>query len=74
VGTAGRRGWVEDFDSVVGLGTVRTEDGRTYPFHCTQIADGSRTIDSGTSVEFEVVPGHLGRWEAAAIRRCPSCG
>ncbi len=69
--SAPRRGRVEDFDPVVGLGSVRADDGRTYPFHCTQIADGSRTIDSGTLVEFDVVAGHLGRWEAAAIRRCP---
>ena len=32
------------------------------------IADGTRTIAVGTAVEFEVVPGHLGRWEAAAIK------
>jgi cold shock CspA family protein len=62
------RGRVEEFDGVVGLGTVRGADGRIYPFHCTQIADGSRSVDPGEAVEFEVVPGHLGRWEATAIR------
>lgn len=54
------------FDAHCGSGTVRGE-GAEYPFHCTQIADGSRHIDVGTTVTFEVVPGHLGRWEAAAI-------
>ena len=61
-----------DFDAVIGLGTVEGDDGRLYPFHCTQIADGSRSIDPGTSVEFEVAAGHLGRWEAVALRCCHS--
>ena len=46
---------------------MRAADGTDYPFHSTRIADGTRTIAVGTSVEFEVVPGQLGRWEAAAI-------
>jgi cold shock CspA family protein len=65
---APRRGVVQDFDEAVGLGTVRDARDRTFPFHCTQIADGSRSVAQGTQVEFEVVPGHLGRWEAAALR------
>lgn len=61
-------GVVVDFDAAVGLGTVHGDDGRAYPFHCTQIADGSRVIDPGATVEFNVVAGQLGRWEAVAIR------
>jgi cold shock CspA family protein len=61
-------GEVSAFDEAVGLGTVRGDHGRNYPFHCTQIADGSRTIASGVRVQFDVVPGQLGRWEAAAVR------
>lgn len=61
------RGTVADFDEHRGTGTVRAEDGAELFFHCTQIADGSRTIEVGTVVEFEVVPGHLGRWEAARL-------
>ncbi|MDP9074078.1 MAG: cold shock domain-containing protein [Actinomycetota bacterium] len=64
------------FDEHAGLGTVVGEDGRSYPFHCTQIADGTRRIASGTAVEFEVVAGHIGRWEAAGIRpmaSAPGC-
>jgi hypothetical protein len=38
-----------------------------YPFHCTAIADGSRTIEVGTFVTFDVVAGRLGRWEASAV-------
>jgi len=64
------RGTVSDFDEVKGFGTVRTADGGDLYFHCTQIADGTRTIPVGIAVEFEVVPGHNGRWEAAGIRPC----
>ena len=59
-------GVVVEFDEERGLGTVEA-DGRTYPFHCTQIADGTRTIEVGSAVTFEVRPGGLGRWEAAAL-------
>jgi len=63
-----KRGEVVDFDERVGWGRVRAEDGREYPFHCTAIADGSRTIAVGTVVDYRVVAGHLGRWEAADLR------
>lgn len=63
------RGVVTDFDDPRGLGELRADDGTAYPFHCTAIADGSRAIDVGTAVEFDVVPGHLGRWEASNLRR-----
>ena len=62
------RGSVVAFDEHKGYGTVRSdEDGREYFFHCTQIAGGSRTIPVAATVTFEVVAGHLGRWEATAI-------
>lgn len=60
------RGTVTEFDEGRGLGTVES-GGRTYPFHCTQIADGTRTIAVGTDVSFEVGPGGLGRWEARSL-------
>jgi len=60
-------GKVSAFDERRGLGEVTADDATVYPFHCTVIADGTRTIDVGASVEFEVVPGALGQWEAAAI-------
>ncbi len=62
-----RRGRVEDFDQHAGYGHVRGEDGVELFFHCTAIADGTRTIPVGTEVTFEVVPGHNGRWEAASV-------
>ncbi len=61
------RGTVAEFEDDKGFGTVRAEDGRELFFHCTQIADGTRTIAVGVDVEFEVVPGHNGRWEAANV-------
>ncbi len=60
-------GTVADFDERKGLGTVRADDGRELPFHCTRIADGSRAIDVGARVAFSVVPGHRGRWEAVDL-------
>ena len=60
-------GAVIDFDAHRGYGTIRDVDGREVFFHCTRIADGTRTIEVGTDVTYELVPGHLGRWEAAAI-------
>ena len=61
-------GTVSEFDEAKGHGTVRAEDGRDLFFHCTRIAGGSRTIPVGAAVEFELVAGHNGRWEAADIR------
>jgi cold shock CspA family protein len=60
-------GAVEAFDTPRGLGTIRDDDGADLPFHCTAIADGTRTIDVGRRVAFDVVPGRLGRWEATAV-------
>ncbi|MDQ1397150.1 MAG: cold shock protein [Acidimicrobiaceae bacterium] len=65
------KGTVVEFDEAKGFGAVRTDDGVELFFHCTQIAGGSRTIDPGTSVTFDVVAGHLGRYEAEAIRPHP---
>ena len=63
------RGHVAEFDEHKGYGEVEGEDGRRLFFHCTAIADGSRTIPVGAAVTFQVVPGHLGRWEATAVER-----
>ncbi len=38
-----------------------------YPFHCTAIADGTRTIAEGVDVRFRLVIGPLGALEATAI-------
>jgi cold shock CspA family protein len=61
------QGTVTHFDAHVGLGTIRGDDGRDFPFHCTQIADGTRLIAVGALVEFNEAAGPLGRWEASEI-------
>ncbi len=63
------QGRVIEFDEHVGLGVVEGDGGRTFPFHCTQLVDGSRAVDAGALVRFEVVAGHLGRWEAARVEK-----
>lgn len=62
------RGHVTSFDDRRGYGVIAADDGRALFFHCTAIADGTRSIELGASVAFDVTPGHLGRWEAGAIR------
>ena len=64
----GRRGVVTGFDEVVGLGVISVDVGDEYPFHCIEIADGSRSIEIGAEVHFDLLA-KLGRWEAANIRR-----
>lgn len=61
------QGRVTAFDGDAGIGEVEAEDGTRYFFHCTQIADGTRTIAVDAAVTFELRAGHLGRWEAAAV-------
>ena len=65
--TGDQHGTVTEFDAARGWGTVTGDDGLRAEFHCTQIADGSRSIAVGTAVRYRLQPGHLGRWEAAAI-------
>ena len=63
-----RRGVVTVFDDARGLGIVTGDDGRELPFHCTAIVDGSRFVEVGTAVLYDVAPGHVGRLEASALR------
>jgi cold shock CspA family protein len=60
------RGTVTAFDGPAGLGEVTAEDGTVHPFHCVEIADGTRLIEVGAVVTFDVRP-KLGRYEAVAI-------
>lgn len=62
-------GTVVAFDEHAGFGTLRAADGRELFFHCTQLVDGTRRIEVDAVVRFEVVAGHLGRWEAARVER-----
>lgn len=61
------RGTVTAFDDAAGLGTVTGDDGAELPFHCVAVADGSRTIAVGTTVEYRAVARHRGRWEADVV-------
>ncbi|HBU01038.1 MAG TPA: hypothetical protein DEB20_00435 [Acidimicrobiaceae bacterium] len=61
------RGVVASFDDPRGIGVVRRDDGTEYPFHCTAIGNGTRTIAVGSAVSFSVAAGRGGRWEAIAI-------
>ena len=56
------------FDEHRGIGEVTTEDGLVLRFHCTAIADGTRTIPVGAAVEIAIVNGPLGDYEATDIR------
>ena len=66
----GRRlvdGVVAAFDEAAGTGTIVVDDAGTLPFHCIEIADGSRTITPGQRVQFQVLA-KFGRYQAAQIR------
>jgi cold shock CspA family protein len=64
------RGVVAEFDERRGLGTIDAA-GTAYPFHCTALLDGSRTVEPGAAVEFDVRPAGMGRWEATRIEKRP---
>ena len=60
-------GAVREFDAVVGLGVISRPDGETHAFHVIEIADGTRTVEVGTEVSFDLLA-KFGRYEAANIR------
>jgi len=67
-GVEARTGRVEAYDAHRGWGTIVADgDGEHLGFHCTQIADGTRTISPGTRVHYRRVPAHLGTYEAADV-------
>lgn len=67
--TERRTGVVVAWDEAGGYGTIRADDGQDLFVHCTALLDGTRTTSVGTKVTFEVVPGRLGRWEAANVEQ-----
>lgn len=64
-------GRVAEFDEERGLGKVLGEDGSELAFHCTAIADGSRSIPVGVQVVFEISPGPGARLWATYLRGWP---
>ena len=61
-------GRIATFDDFVGRGEIEARGGMRFPFHCTAIADGTRTIAPDTAVKFKLRPGPLGALEATAIK------
>lgn len=61
------KGTVTSFDAGVGLGEITDAEGVVVAFHCIAIADGSRLVDIGATVEFDWLA-KLGRYEATSIR------
>ena len=60
-------GLVESFDSHRGLGCI-TAGGIQYLFHCAEIVDGTRAIEIGTKVSFDVAM-RFGNVEASQITK-----
>ena len=61
-------GTVTAFDDACGLGVVSADDGRTYQFHCVEIADGTRTIALEQPVLFQPLA-RFGRYQATHLVR-----
>lgn len=61
-------GVIERFDSRRGDGTLRSDGGRAFYFHCVTIVDGSREIPVGVRAEGERAVGRLGRDEVVGVR------
>ena len=60
-------GTVAGYDDAAGYGELVDAAGERWWFHCTAIADGTRTIEVGTRVTYDVVPGRRGQWEAQRV-------
>jgi CspA family cold shock protein len=61
-------GTVREFDEDKGLGVIATDDDRTFPFHCIEIADGTRTVAAGQAVTFRPLP-RFGAFQAGGIEK-----
>jgi cold shock CspA family protein len=60
-------GVVSEFDGAVGLGVIMSGESSSHIFHVIEIADGTRSIDVGVDVSFDLLA-KFGRYEAANIR------
>ena len=61
-------GVVESFDERRGDGFIRSDRGERLYFHCVAIADGTRRIETGTTVEARRRVGHVGYDEVGDVR------
>ncbi|MGC8481201.1 MAG: hypothetical protein ACP5PJ_06595 [Acidimicrobiales bacterium] len=68
------RGRVVEFSEHVGLGVIESTAplSTRYPFHCIDIADGTRTIELGKPVLFDVATGVGGSLIACDIQKLTS--
>jgi cold shock CspA family protein len=62
-------GVVLEFDAARGDGWLRGDDGVRYYLHCVELTDGTRLIDPGVRVSFDIRRGLLGADEARRISR-----
>jgi cold shock CspA family protein len=62
-----RIGTVIAFDVDEGIGSVATEKGEVFGFHCTAIAGGERVISVGTAVVFSLRAFHRGELQATDL-------
>jgi cold shock CspA family protein len=62
-------GVVETFDGRRGDGSIRSEEGERFYFHCVAIADGSRDIEVGARVRARRHTGLRGRDDLMAIEK-----
>ena len=61
------RGTVVDFDQARGDGWIVAESGERYYFHCVAIADGTRSIPVGATVQGRRRVGLLGADELVDV-------
>jgi cold shock CspA family protein len=60
-------GIVTIWDDPRGIGQISRDDGAEFGFHCTAMADGTRSTEVGRRVVFLLKPGPLGLYEATQI-------
>lgn len=60
-------GVVSTFDEIGGWGNLRLDDTTELYFHCTAIADGSRTIPVGVRAQARCAPVGIGTWEVIDV-------
>ena len=62
-------GYVKSFDFEKGLGEIESDNGLELVFHCTQISDGSRSIEVNQKVIFELKFFPTANFQAANIKK-----
>jgi cold shock CspA family protein len=62
-------GTVVAYDPARGLGSLQAESGEEYLFHCTAIADQSRSVEPGAAVAFSLRAAQGGSIEAVSLAK-----